>query len=613
MIAELLNLSPAFAAIPDPKDKVEPIKVSCRVSDDCKKLLVHATNKANAAFQNEFEEADLLKMKEGSAPWPVFFKDLDKAFLNKEIKASYDGVNVTLQIKSGSVSGTFPLVKSERNGGFPLLEQLWRFYDLRTCKVPEAELNDMKKKDDELKKKAINLDQEKRDVTATISQCETEEKTLMEKYTVLTAELNELVEAHKAAGVDPEALAEEGPIEPDMSSSLCRVPLGERNSRQYDKELFRLIKSRYTPMESEGEVEGDDGEVSSNEDSDPRHMKVIRPYTKSEYEERMRNISDETRAIILKLLEKIDQWDYNVWAVQDFTDKGALFHTAYTLFVRYDFLRKFNIDEEVAINFFSQIEAGYHPNPYHNSMHGADVLHVMHYIISPGGLRETSKLSDQDVLAAIIAGMIHDYDHPGLNNNFHVKVQSYLATLYNDRSILENHHCAEVFELIKLPRFNILASLPDDQRRDIRETVIDMVLSTDMGMHAKIFATWKRRIGQDHDLHKRKDDQRLALALAIKMSDISNCGRPEDLYLRWASKLSEEFFLQGDNERNRGDPVSPFMDRFAPSMAKSQIAFMNYIVIPMFESISEYLPELHFAVDHCESNKNYWASNDDSI
>lgn len=49
-------------------------------------------------------------------------------------------------------------------------------------------------------------------------------------------------------------------------------------------------------------------------------------------------------------------------------------------------------------------------------------------------------------------GMIHDYDHPGLNNNFHLKIQSYLATLYNDRSVLENHHLAEVFDLMKTPR-----------------------------------------------------------------------------------------------------------------------------------------------------------------
>ena len=133
---------------------------------------------------------------------------------------------------------------------------------------------------------------------------------------------------------------------------------------------------------------------------------------------------------------------------------------------------------------------------------------------------------------------------PGLNNNFHVKVQSYLATLYNNRSILENHHCAEVFELMKNPRLNILGGMTDSQRRDIRETIIEMVLWTDMGLHAKIFGQWKRRISQDHDLYKRKDDQRLVLSMAIKMADINNCGRPENLYLKWTTKLSEEFFLQ---------------------------------------------------------------------
>eukprot|EP00995_Heteronema_vittatum_P008467 NODE_3677_length_642_cov_204.661046_g2639_i0.p3 GENE.NODE_3677_length_642_cov_204.661046_g2639_i0~~NODE_3677_length_642_cov_204.661046_g2639_i0.p3 ORF type:complete len:65 (-),score=28.69 NODE_3677_length_642_cov_204.661046_g2639_i0:446-616(-) len=54
-------------------------------------------------------------------------------------------------------------------------------------------------------------------------------------------------------------------------------------------------------------------------------------------------------------------------------------------------------------------------------------------------------------------------------------------------------------------------------------------------------------------------------------------------------------------------------DRFTPSVAKSQCAFMNYVVIPMFDSIAEYLPEMHFAVDQCESNKNYWAENNDSL
>ena len=92
---------------------------------------------------------------------------------------------------------------------------------------------------------------------------------------------------------------------------------------------------------------------------------------------------------------------------------GGLFYTAYALFVRWDFMRKFNMEEDIVINFMSQIEAGYHPNPYHNSMHGGDVMHIVHYILHQGGLKEKVQLSEEDTLAAIIAGMIHDYDHPG--------------------------------------------------------------------------------------------------------------------------------------------------------------------------------------------------------
>lgn len=100
----------------------------------------------------------------------------------------------------------------------------------------------------------------------------------------------------------------------------------------------------------------------------------------------------------------------------------------------------------------------------------------------------------------IFLSVIHDYDHPGLNNNFHIKIQSYLATLYNDRAILENHHLAEIFDIVKDPTFDIFGDFSDEQRRDIRETMIEMVTGTDMGLHAKIFGAWKRRIKQDHSM-----------------------------------------------------------------------------------------------------------------
>jgi 3'5'-cyclic nucleotide phosphodiesterase len=51
---------------------------------------------------------------------------------------------------------------------------------------------------------------------------------------------------------------------------------------------------------------------------------------------------------------------------------------------------------------------------------------------------------------------------------------------------------------------------------------------------------------------------------------------------RWAERVLEEFFAQGDTERRRGMPQSPMMDRHATSPAMSQIGFMEFIVAPMF-------------------------------
>ena len=55
-----------------------------------------------------------------------------------------------------------------------------------------------------------------------------------------------------------------------------------------------------------------------------------------------------------------------------------------------------------------------------------------------------------EVLAALVAAVIHDVDHPGRNNQFLVVTEDPLAILYNDESVLENHHLALAFELMKV-------------------------------------------------------------------------------------------------------------------------------------------------------------------
>ena len=54
-------------------------------------------------------------------------------------------------------------------------------------------------------------------------------------------------------------------------------------------------------------------------------------------------------------------------------------------------------------------------------------------------------LSDIEILASLIAAMVHDFEHTGTTNNFHVMSGSDTALLYNDRAVLENHHISAAF------------------------------------------------------------------------------------------------------------------------------------------------------------------------
>lgn len=68
-----------------------------------------------------------------------------------------------------------------------------------------------------------------------------------------------------------------------------------------------------------------------------------------------------------------------------------------------------------------------------------------------------------------------------------------------------------------------------------------------------------------------ENDRLLVLEMLLKLSDIGGPTRPKDLHLAWVHRLSEEFFAQGDDERALGLPVSPYMDRARPQIAKLQV------------------------------------------
>lgn len=60
------------------------------------------------------------------------------------------------------------------------------------------------------------------------------------------------------------------------------------------------------------------------------------------------------------------------------------------------------------------------------------------------------------------------------------------------------------------------------------------------------------------------------LQIALKCADISNPCRPWEVSRKWSLKVCDEFFRQGDYERQLGLPVTDICDRYNNTVPKIQ-------------------------------------------
>lgn len=57
----------------------------------------------------------------------------------------------------------------------------------------------------------------------------------------------------------------------------------------------------------------------------------------------------------------------------------------------------------------------------------------------------------------------------------------------------------------------------------------------------------------------------------VHCADLSNTTKPLELYKQWNTRVMDEFFKQGDIERERGLDMSPMCDRHTATIEKSQV------------------------------------------
>lgn len=375
--------------------------------------------------------------------------------------------------------------------------------------------------------------------------------------------------------------------------------------------------------------------------NDSANVKSHHPSNSSHCAPVQKSLNMVTSPQMKELLNTSLAWEFNIFKLEHLSNKRPLVHLGMNLLTTHYAVHKtLGIDERTLYNWLHLIEKHYHSsNTYHNSTHASDVLQAVAAFLEKEKLNQI--LDELDEACCLIAAIVHDIDHPGKSSAFLCNAGNDLALLYNDISVLESHHSALTFKLtLKEEKSNIFKGLERDTYKVTRQSIIDMVLATEMTKHFEHLAkfvsvfntpspssqhmdcdytqqdggqtkTPSSDCGTDDYPASSPEAINLVRRMLIKCADVANPTRPLPLCVEWGRRIAEEYFTQTDEEKALKLPVvMPMFDRTTCSIPKSQMGFVDFIINDMFEAWDAFIdmPEMLY---HLRSNYQYWKDLDE--
>ena len=287
----------------------------------------------------------------------------------------------------------------------------------------------------------------------------------------------------------------------------------------------------------------------------------------------------------------------------DFKGVGH-FKECFYFFQTFHLLEKFAINSEQFFRFVYTISERYTSTPYHNWTHACDVLQCVFFQLKTANVDQIYE--SWEIFTLLVAAVCHDTNHEGFNNVFNLKAETPLGILFKDQSVMEIHHITESIPIISRPDINLFGHFDNTEVKGVWKLFIQLILATDMAHHGDIVARAKGAVENGPFNFKDPELRLLGLQLLLKVADISNVARPFAIANKWCDILNEEFFHQGDLEKETIGLTSPMNDRNASNKPKSQIAFYTYVCAPLYNVVAKIYPPLQVNVAQLEANQACW-------
>jgi hypothetical protein len=296
-------------------------------------------------------------------------------------------------------------------------------------------------------------------------------------------------------------------------------------------------------------------------------------------------------------------WDFNVMNIKDPKLLRRVVFQLFSLALNFEEIR---VETKVFLDYLKEVSSHYRDVIFHNFYHATCVTHITFMLV-----RET-----EDVITLpktlrfglLLSALVHDIHHPGNTNLFEINNKSELAIIYNDQSVLENHHCATAFRLMNRPGLNVLGSMNVDDQRDVRKLMVGAIMATDMSKHADLMEETSVRANHPYTWNPNELTEQIFYAkITLHAADLSNPTRMFPVAFEWAKRIAAEFNEQTKLETAAGLPVLNFMvatDEIA--IVKNELSFSTYVVAPMWRGLAKLFPQYNFLLDILSDNASQY-------
>ena len=271
-------------------------------------------------------------------------------------------------------------------------------------------------------------------------------------------------------------------------------------------------------------------------------------------------------------------------------DEKTLYVLVFHVFDEYQLKEAFRISNQTLYMFLLEISRQYRNDVYQNWRHAVKTLNFCFQCLSVTKIDQV--MTKPELLALVIAGLCHDVGHKGarFSNN-----KAY-SLLLQKQSFFELEHLKLAMNTMLKDECNLFGQLTIDWQRTLWDLVSELVLATDMAKHFSLIKHYQSLV-ESKAFQLREDQHRLLLMkLILKCGDLSDCVQStfED-----PRGVCSEIYTQCDLSAvpgivrdSKGD-----IDEIA-----SQGAILNFVILPLFETLASTYSEMSVCVQKIEDN-----------